>query len=104
MNDWGKDIDLEVIKEYLQECAENDNYHYEQYLVDIVMQEYIRQKPIIERLNKENKRLNNIINELEKDLEDRYCGRGKYHMDSEVIGIKDVLNYINELKKVTNND
>ena len=61
MNDWSKDINLETIKEYLQECAENDDYHYEQYQIDIVMHEYIRQKQIIERVN-------NIINELEKWL------------------------------------
>ena len=55
MSDWSKDINLETIKEYLQECAENDDYHYEQYQIDIVMHEYIRQKQIIEKLN-------NIIN------------------------------------------
>ena len=51
MSDWSKDINLETIKEYLQECAENDDYHYEQYQIDIVMHEYIRQKQIIEKLN-----------------------------------------------------
>ena len=70
MNDWSKDINLETIKEYLQECAENDDYHYEQYQVDIVMHEYIRQKQVIEAITSENKRLNNIINELEKWLEE----------------------------------
>ena len=63
MNDWSKDINLETIKEYLQECAENDDYHYEQYQIDIVMHEYIRQKQIIERLN-------NIINEGIEYIED----------------------------------
>ena len=62
MNDWSKDINLETIKEYLQECAENDDYHYEQYQIDIVMHEYIRQKQIIERLN-------NIIKEVKEYIE-----------------------------------
>ena len=62
MSDWSKDINLETIKEYLQECAENDDYHYEQYQIDIVMHEYIRQKQIIEKLN-------NIINEVIEELE-----------------------------------
>ena len=62
MNDWSKDINLETIKEYLQECAENDDYHYEQYQIDIVMHEYIRQKQIIERLN-------NIIKEVREYIE-----------------------------------
>ena len=62
MNDWSKDINLETIKEYLQECAENDDYHYEQYQIDIVMHEYIRQKQIIERLN-------NIIKEIRNQLD-----------------------------------
>lgn len=54
--------------------------------------------------NKEIKRLNDIINELEKDLNDRYYGRGKYHMDSDIIGIKDVLNTLQELKGDKSNE
>lgn len=67
MNDWSKDIDLETIKEYLQECAENDDYHYEQYQVDLVMHEYIRQKQIIERLNKDLKDACEVIERLKED-------------------------------------
>ena len=48
--------------------------------------------------NKEIKSLNDIIDKLEIDLNDRYYGRGKYHMDSDIIGIKDVLNTLQELK------
>ena len=62
MSDWSKDIDLEVIKEYLRECAENDDYHYEQYQIDIIMHEYIRQ-------NQEIERLNNIIKEAREYIE-----------------------------------
>ncbi len=51
-----------------------------------------------EQVDKENYQLKSIINELEKDLEDMYYGRGKYHMDSDVIGIKDVLDKIKTLK------
>lgn len=41
----------------------------------------------------------NIIKELEIWLSDKYYGKNG-HMDSDVIGIEDVLNYINELKGV----
>lgn len=66
MSDWSKDINLEAINEYLHECAENDDYHYEQYQVDIVMHEYIRQKQVIQAITNENERLNNIINRTTK--------------------------------------
>lgn len=58
----------------------------------------------VEDKDRENERLNKIINGLEKDLEDMYYGRGKYHMDSDVIGIKDVLNKIKELKGSDSNE
>ena len=80
MNDWSKDINLETIKEYLQECAENDDYHYEQYQIDIVMHEYIRQKQIIERLN-------NIIKEVREYIQDRYDGEVLTHtFDKDNVG------------------
>ena len=92
MNDWSKDINLETIKEYLQECAENDDYHYEQYQIDIVMHEYIRQKQIIERLN-------NIINELEKWLEERLDKLDINGYDDDVFnGIEIALQKLKELK------
>lgn len=50
-------------------------------------------------LIEEIERLNNIIKELEKDLEGRYYGRGKYYMDSDVIGIKEVISKIKQLKE-----
>lgn len=50
----------------------------------ITIKNYIRQKE-------------NILKALEIWLSDRYYGLNG-HMDSDVIGIKDVLNYINELK------
>lgn len=68
MSDWSKDIDLETIKEYLQECEENDDYCYCQEQIDLVMHEYIRQKQVIEAITSENERLNNIINNLENEL------------------------------------
>ena len=53
---------------------------------------------IMKEQQQEIERLNNNINELEKDLEDMYYGRGKYHMSSDVIGIKDVLDKIKTVK------
>lgn len=52
--------------------------------------------------NQKNKTINELKcnwNELRKDLEDRYYGRGKYHMDSDVIGIKDVIKIMEEISK-----
>ena len=46
----------------------------------------------------EIERLNNIINEIEKDLEDRYYGRGKYSLSTDIVGIPTFLNRIKELK------
>lgn len=43
-------------------------------------------------------RLNNIINEIEKDLEDRYYGRGKYNLSTDIVGIPTFLNRIKEIK------
>ena len=72
MSDWSKDIDLEIIKEYLQECAENDDYHYEQYQVDILMYEYIRQKQVIQAIINENEKLTNIINKTIESVQEHY--------------------------------
>jgi len=91
VSDWSKDIDLEVIEEYLKECAENDDYHYEQYQVDIVMHEYIRQKQIIERLN-------NIISELEKWVkEDNACFETQFYM-GRCVNFQCILDKLQELK------
>ena len=65
-------------EEYDQVCAE---CRYEIYLKD-----------------KEIERLNNIINEIEKDLEDRYYGRGKYNLSTDIVGIPTFLNRIKEIK------
>ena len=46
----------------------------------------------------ERDRLNNIINEIEKDLEDRYYGRGKYNLSTDIVGIPTFLNRIKEIK------
>ena len=103
MNDWSKDINLETIKEYLQECAENDDYHYEQYQVDIVIHEYIRQKQVIEaitsenvKLRIENKRLNNILNRFEETLEIR-IKLGDENIDM-LLAYKRVLELVKELR------
>ena len=57
MNNWNEQVDIERIKAYLQECAENDDYRYEEYQIDIMMHEYINQKLVINKLN-------NILNEI----------------------------------------
>ena len=57
----------------------------------------------IKELQKKLQQKENIIKALEIWLSDKYYGRNG-HMDSDVIGIKDVLNYINELKEVENNE
>ena len=48
---------------------------------------------------KETKRLENAIKELEAWLRDNYYGRGQCKIDTNVIGIVDVLNKIKELKE-----
>ena len=48
--------------------------------------------------DKEIERLNNIIDKLEKDLEDIFYGRGQHFMDSSVVPIKYVLDKLKELK------
>lgn len=55
------------------------------------------------KLKQELQQKENIIKALEIWLSDKYYGRNG-HMDSDVIGIEDVLNYINELKGVENNE
>ena len=52
----------------------------------------------IDSKDKEIERLNNIIDELEKDLEDIFYGRGQHFMDSSVVPIKYVLDKLKELK------
>lgn len=116
MNDWSKDIDLEVIKEYLRECAENDDYHYEHYQIDIVMHEYIRQKLVIEKLGEEIERLekrnkeiyegfNNIINTLEDSIVGKinvlYQVRGQSNAIQE---LSILLRQLRELKGGSSND
>ena len=65
------------------------------------LQKYPRKGAIlILKQRKDISRLSHIINELEKDLEDRYYGKGKYHMDSDIIGIKDILDRLQELKEI----
>lgn len=54
--------------------------------------------PEMWELLKEIERLNNIINEIEKDLEDRYYGRGKYNLSTDIVGIPTFLNRIKEIK------
>lgn len=56
-----------------------------------------------QRLKDQLQQKENILKALEIWLSDKYYGRNG-HMDSDVIGIKDVLNYINELKVVENNE
>lgn len=50
-------------------------------------------------LIKENRRLNSIINNIENDLLDRYYGRGKYHLSTDIIGIPTFYKRIKELKE-----
>ena len=79
--------------------------HYERTPKDNLISILISSRKEFNKLQNRNKeckqeieRLNNIINELENDLYDRYYARGKYHMDSGVIGIKDILDKSQELK------
>lgn len=61
---------------------------------------YVKEnKRKIDNLRLINKRLSNNWDELIKWLEDRYYGRDKYHMDSDVIGIKDVIKRMEEIAK-----
>lgn len=60
--------------------------------------EQILTQRIIMKQEEEIERLNNIINEIENDLLDRYYGRGKYHLSTDIIGISTFLNRIKELK------
>lgn len=53
------DLDIKVIKEYLEDCAISDNFHYEQYQIELLLNAY-------DKKNKEIKRLNNTINKLQK--------------------------------------
>ena len=49
-------------------------------------------------LLEEIERLNNIINNIENDLLDRYYGRGKYHLSTDIIEIPTFYKRIKELK------
>ena len=55
---------------------------------------------LYDKINAEQEveKLNNIINEIEKDLLDRYYGRGKYHLSTDIIGIPTFYRKIKELK------
>lgn len=57
--------------------------------------------------NQKNKTINELQHnwdDLRKWLEDVYYGRGKYHMDSDVIGIKDVIKRMEEIAKGSNKE
>ena len=75
-----KDKEIERLKTELQDTKDH-------------LGEYLHEQ------EEENKKSTNIIKQLEKYLEDRYYGRGKYHMDSNVVAIKEVFDKIQELKK-----
>ncbi len=57
--------------------------------------------------NQKNKTINELQHnwdDLRKWLEDKYYGRGEYHMDSDIIGIKDVIKRMEEITKGNDNN
>lgn len=86
--------EIEIIEDKKIEKLDVDKIYERKYLCDDIS---------IDNLRLVNKRLSNNWDKLRKWLSDKYYGLNG-HMDSDIIEIKDVLNYINELKGVENNE
>lgn len=72
------------------------NFIYYEKLEDYKKQ--VEKAKLCDKKDKEIERLNNIINNIENDLLDRYYGRGKYHLSTDIIGIPTFYKRIKELK------
>ncbi len=49
------DLDIKVIKEYLEDCAISDNFHYEQYQIELLLNAYDKKNKEIEIIEEDKK-------------------------------------------------